>query len=133
MLSRAARALQVLRAPRVFRAPRAEDGAISIVALILGGTMLAFIGLVWDGGRGMASQQTADDLALEIGRTAAQCVNVGNYLINGTAVLASSAQAKACAAPYVNLVNANEKTNGYTVDFDIGISLSRDTFTSPSC
>jgi len=108
------------------RALRSDAGAITIITVILGGVMLAFIGLVWDGGRGVDSVQTADDVAAEAGRTAAQCVNVPDFLINGRAIITTTYQADMCAQPYVDLVNA--AGNGYTVKLEpIGVSLTNDT------
>lgn len=87
--------------------------------------MLVFLGFVWDGGRGVGSVQTADDLAAETGRTAAQCVSVGDFLLTGKAVVSNQARALDCARPYAVLVNAAD--NGYTMTLqDITLSESRD-------
>ncbi|GAA1975264.1 hypothetical protein GCM10009838_39260 [Catenulispora subtropica] len=107
------------------RGLQADAGAITIVTVILGGMMLAFIGFVWDGGRGVGSVQTADDLAAEAGRTAAQCVSVSTFLIKGTAVIPNPTKAMTCAQPYADLVNA--AGNGYTMTLtDITLSPTRD-------
>jgi hypothetical protein len=106
-------------------AAAADAGAITIVTVILGGMMLVFLGFVWDGGRGIGSVQTADDLAAETGRTAAQCVSVRDFLLAGKALINNETQAWKCAQPYADLVNAAE--NGYTMVLrDITLSPSRD-------
>jgi Flp pilus assembly protein TadG len=105
------------------RALRSDTGAITIVTVILGGMMLAFIGLVWDGGRGVNSVQVADDLAAEAGRTAAQCVDVRDFLVNGRAMITTHIRAEGCAQPYLDLVNS--AGNGYTVTLATPIVLSQ--------
>lgn len=110
------------------RALRSDAGAITVITVILGGVMLAFIGLVWDGGRGVDSVQTADDLAAEAGRTAAQCVSVPDFLIDGQAIITTTYQADMCAQPYVDLVNAHAEDNGYTMKLEpIAVSFTNDT------
>lgn len=107
------------------RSAGADQGAITLVTVILGGMMLAFVGFVWDGGRGVGSAQAADDLAAEAGRTAAQCVDVTSFLLDGKAVITSSARALNCAKPYADLVNA--AGNGYTMTLtDITLSPTGD-------
>ena len=99
------------------RRTRPDTGSITLVTVILGGMMLAFVGFVWDGGQAVSAQQTADDLALDAGRTAAQCVDVAYFLEHGTATVATQFQAKACAAPFVKLYN--DAGNDYQMSVDI--------------
>ncbi|NUR60277.1 MAG: hypothetical protein HOV87_16690 [Catenulispora sp.] len=100
-------------------AARADEGAITLITLILGAMMLAFVGFVWDGGQAVSAQQTADDLALEAGRTAAQCVDVRDFLLTGQATISGEAEADACAAAYVNLYNKADPENDYRMSVDI--------------
>ncbi|MFL6112529.1 MAG: hypothetical protein ACJ786_14410 [Catenulispora sp.] len=111
------------------RALRSDAGSITIVTVILGGMMLAFIGLVWDGGRGVNAVQTADDLAAEVGRTAAQCVDVRGFLLHGRATITTHFRAEDCAQPYVDLVNTKSDENGYTVTLvdPVEVSQTNDT------
>lgn len=90
---------------RALHAPRADDGAITIVTIILGAMMLAFVGFVWDGGQAVSAGQIADDLAREAGRTAAQCVDVRHFLETGQATVANPTEAEVCASAYANLYN----------------------------
>src|SRR4051794_5840694 len=96
--------------------PRPDAGSITLVTVILGGMMLAFVGVVWDGGQAVSARQTANDLALDAGRTAAQCVDVAYFLVNGTATVATKFQADACAAPYSKLYN--DAKNDYQMSVD---------------
>lgn len=89
----------------------ADGGAITIVTVILGAMMLAFVGFVWDGGQAVSATQTADDLARETGRTAAQCVDVKYFLLNGTATVHNLNVAQDCADSFVSLYNS--AGNGY--------------------
>lgn len=105
---------------------RPDQGAITIITVILGGVMLAFISLVWNGGRAVDTIQTADDIAAGVGRTAAQCVDVQNFLLTGSATVITNTRAAECAKPYVDLVNG--AGNGYSVTADsVDLSLTHDT------
>jgi hypothetical protein len=114
---------------RIISTARADDGAITIVTLILGAMMLAFVGFVWDGGQAVSAGQTADDLALEAGRTAAQCVDVRGFLLTGQATVATQDEANACAAAYVNLYN-NANPGDYHMSVDIVTSVNNDSLLS---
>lgn len=99
----------MLRSAR--RVARADGGAITLVTLILGAMMLAFVGFVWDGGQAVSATQTADDLARETGRTVAQCVDVRYFLLNGTATVLNQNMAQDCAVSFASLYN--NAGNGY--------------------
>ena len=86
--------------------PRPQGGFITLFALILAGVIISFIGLVWDGGSLIDSYRSADQIAAEAGRTAAECVDINSFLTTGQATVRDDATATACAQPYIDAVNA---------------------------
>jgi hypothetical protein len=79
------------------------------------------IGLAYDGGGRYDINQTANSIAQETARTAAQCVDVPGYLSTGQATVRSDSIATTCAQPYLDAV-ASTLPSGTTLTVD-GISL----------
>lgn len=94
-----------------FRHTRQDMGVVTLFALILAGVIISFVGLVWDGGSLIDSYRSADQIAAEAGRTAAECVDVNGFLATGQATIKDDATAVACAQPYINAVNAAPHEN----------------------
>ena len=58
------------------RAGKGEDGAITVLVLLLSGALLATAGLVWDGGLAISARQRAADLAEQAARAGADDLNL---------------------------------------------------------
>lgn len=54
----------------------AEEGAITVLVLLLSGALLATAGLVWDGGLAISARQRAADLAEQAARAGADNLNL---------------------------------------------------------
>jgi Flp pilus assembly protein TadG len=56
--------------------PGGDDGAISVIVVLLAGAMFGLAGLVWDGGRAITARQHAADLAEQAARAGADDLDV---------------------------------------------------------
>ncbi len=106
-----------------------ESGVATLFALILAGAIISFIGLVWDGGNLLDSYRSADEIAAEAGRTAAECVDIRGFLATGQAMIADDATAKACAQPYFTAINNGAHENLTATLVDAHLSADRQSVT----
>jgi Flp pilus assembly protein TadG len=64
---------------------RGEEGAITVLVLLLSGALLATAGLVWDGGLAISGRQRAADLAEQAARAGADDLNLDTARNSSTA------------------------------------------------
>lgn len=79
-----------------------QDGAVTVILLLLTGMLFALAGLVWDGGRAITARQHAADLAAQAARAGAQDIDLTALRSDGVDVLdAGLAVADACRYVHV--------------------------------
>ena len=82
--------------------PTAEDGAITVILLLLAGALFACAGLVWDGGRAITARQHAADLAEQAARAGADDLDL-TALRNQGADVVDAPQAITDACHFVHV------------------------------
>ncbi len=88
------------------RRPRGEDGVITVFVVGLSLALMLVAGLVYDGGRILASRRQAHDLADNAARAAAQAVDI-DALRSGDAAMVDPLGAQAAAEEYLNRTGYN--------------------------
>lgn len=93
--------------PRTSRRPvfgdgsrRRDDGAITILVLLLTPMLLALAGLVWDGGLAITARQQAADLAEQAARAGADQLDLDTARSDGTNLI-DTARARTAACHYL--------------------------------
>lgn len=89
------------------RAAGNDQGSVTILFMAVAIGMISLTGLIVDVGSQIDNFRRANELAMEVGRAAAQCVDVNNYLATGQAAV-TQAEANTCAVPYIHVLQVGD-------------------------
>lgn len=111
---------------------RDDRGAITTFAVVFTGAVLFVVGLVWDGGRMLATQRQIDNEAASAARAAAQAIDIDRWRAGETTNLLDLDQAQDNMCEYLVAVgrgcggNVNLTSGGGGTEVTVTIQVTVD-------
>ena len=106
---------------------RADEGAFTLMAVVVAAALFLMVGLAVDGGGRMRALERADDLAAEAARAGGQALVIPQA-VTGTADIVDPNAARAAALSYLNLAGVTGQVkvdpNGRSITVTVQVNYA---------